>query len=285
MVETPRHALVVEGGGMRGSYAAGAVGRLLFDEGRRYDAIWATSSGAATCAYAVAGQRDGLSIWQDHLHGRRLVKPLRLLTGQDALDLDYLIDTVFRHRVPLDLDALGDAGVPIHVPATDVADGSLRYFDLTRRDPFPVLRAAMSLPGAVTQATHIDDGAYVDGGVVDQMPIHRALDAGADEVTVVLTRPLGHKPKPTGPIGAWLATRPFPGLRQALRDRHRRYARQLRTVAEPPAGVTVHAVHPPRELRIRRWTTSRRRILAAIDQGWHDAQATLDPRPRPTPGS
>lgn len=281
MAETPRTALVVEGGGMRGCYAAGAVGRLLFDEGRRYDAVWATSSGAATVAYGLAGQRDGLSIWQDHLHGRRLVKPLRLLIGRDALDLDYLIDEVFRRRVPLDVKALHAAGVPLHVPVTDVSDGSLRYFDLSRRDPFPVLRAAMSLPGAVTKATPIDGGRYVDGGVVDQLPIHRALDAGADDVTVVLTRPLGYRPRSTGPFGAWLATRPFPGLRAALRDRHHRYARQLATIVHPPDGVTVRAIHPPARLRVRRWTTSRRRILAAIEQGWHDAQASLAPDARP----
>ncbi len=203
MVETPRTALVVEGGGMRGSYAAGAVGRLLFDEDRRYDAVWATSSGSATSAYALAGQRDGLSIWQDHLHGRRLVKPLRLLRGRDALDLDYLVDEVFRRRVPLDVEALHDAGVPLHVPATDVSDGSLRYFDLSRRDPFPVLRAAMSLPGAVTRATRIDDRRYVDGGVIDQLPVHRAVEAGAEEITVVMTRPLGYEPRPARSARGW----------------------------------------------------------------------------------
>lgn len=285
MVETPHNALVIEGGGMRGSYAAGVVGRLLFEEERAYDAVWATSSGAATAAYGLAGQRDGLTIWQDHLHGRRLVNPLRLLTGRDALDLDYLIDEVFRRRVPLDADALHAAGAPLYVPATDVADGSLRYFDLTRRDPFPVLRAAMSLPGAVTRATEIDGRHYVDGGVVDQLPIHQALDAGAEDVTVVLTRPLGHTPKPTGPVGAWLATRSFPGLRHALRQRHRRYARQLATVAAPPPGVQVRTIHPSEELGVRRWTTSRRRILTAIEQGWRDAQAKITPRGRAALGT
>lgn len=277
MAETPRTALVVEGGGMRGSYAAGALGRLMFDEGQRYDAVWATSSGAATAAYGVAGQRAGLSIWQDHLHGRRLVKPARLLAGRDALDLDYLVDEVFRRRVPLDVDALHDAGVPVALPVTDVEDGSVRYLDLARRDPFPVLRAAMSLPGAVTRPARIDGRDYVDGGVVDQLPIHRAIDAGAEEITVVLTRPTGYRPRATGRLGTWLVLRYFPGLRHALSGRHRRYARQLRTLEDPPEDVRIRTVHPPDGLPVKRWTTSRRRILEALDQGWQDAQRSLSP--------
>jgi predicted patatin/cPLA2 family phospholipase len=272
MAETPRTALVVEGGGMRGSYAAGALVELLRQDPHRYDAAWATSSGAASTAYGLAGQPEGINIWRDWLHGRRLVHPLRFVTGRSALDIHYLVDTVFRNQIPLDVPALHANGVPLHVPATDVADGTVRYFDLSRRDPFPVLKAAMALPGAVLEPVPIDDALYVDGGVVDQLPIARALDAGATDLTVVVTRPAADTPRPTGAFGTWLATRRFPGIRHALGQRHRGYTQALALIRRPPDGVRIRVIGPSAPLPVKRWTTSRQRIIAAIEQGLADAQ-------------
>ena len=57
-------ALIVEGGAMRGAWAAGVLA-FLYEQGRRqYDFVYAASSGACSAAYFVAGMyAPGLSIW------------------------------------------------------------------------------------------------------------------------------------------------------------------------------------------------------------------------------
>jgi predicted patatin/cPLA2 family phospholipase len=269
--QTPTTALVVEGGGMRGAYAAGAIVELVQNQRRTYDAIWATSSGAASAAYAVTRQPEGITIWRDHLHGRRLVNPWRLLAARPALDLDYLVDEVFAKRVPLDVQALKRSGTPLIVPATDADDGRANYFDLRRGDPFPILKAAMALPGAIRKPIEIEGQPYVDGGVVDQVPIQKAIDAGATDITVVLTRPASYTPRPMGRLGLRLASGPFPGIRGALMTRHERYLRAMRTLKSPPAGVRVRVVRPRLEMPLKRWTRKRRLLLAAIQAGGEDA--------------
>lgn len=259
---------------MRGAYAAGAIIEL-FQSGVRFDAVWATSSGAASAAYGVAGQAEGINIWRDHLHGRRLVRPLRLLNGRGALDLDYLIDEVFRRRIPLDAARLRASDVPLEVPATDVDSGGVEYFDLRRADPFRVLRAAMSLPGAVVEPVEIDGRRFVDGGVVDQLPIERALSVGVTDATVILTRPASFESRPIGRTALWWATRKFPGLRGTLLRRHEKLGRAMELLRRPPRGVSMRTISPNRPLPVKRWTTRRARLLRGIQRGSEDARAAL----------
>jgi predicted patatin/cPLA2 family phospholipase len=59
-------ALIVEGGAMRGAWAAGVLA-FLYERGRRqYDFVYAASSGACSAAYFVAGMYEpALTIWRE----------------------------------------------------------------------------------------------------------------------------------------------------------------------------------------------------------------------------
>jgi predicted patatin/cPLA2 family phospholipase len=260
---------------MRGAYAAGAMIELYEGKDRPFDAVWATSSGAASAAYALAGQPQGLDIWRHHLHGSRLLSFGRGLRGGPLLDLDYLIEEVFQRQVPLDVEALHASDVPLQVPVTDIQDGTVSYRDLTKEDPFPILRAAMSVPGAVHRPVRIEGRDYLDGGIVDQVPIGRALAAGTRELVCVMTRPIDATPKPVGGVSMRLATRRFPNIRQSLERRHLLYAQELAHLARPPPGVQIHVIHPKPGLRIQRWTRRRARLWDAIAAGRSDTRATL----------
>lgn len=268
---------------MRGAYAAGALSGL-YEAGARFDEVYATSSGAASAAYLIAGQPEGLAIWKDHLHGHRLVHRGKFLLGLQALDLHYLVDEVFHRRIPLDTRRLAAAGVPLWVPTTDIRTGEVRYWDLAHaKDPWALLRAAMSLPGAALESVEIEGAQYVDGGVVDQVPIERALEDGPiGALTVVLTRSERHVAKPTSRLGLFLATRRFPGIRDALLGRHVVYARALRSIELLAKRIPVRVIRPEGGLPVSRWTTKRDRLLAAIEQGARDAERVLSP-PRPAP--
>lgn len=71
--------LVVQGGGMRGIYSAGALHTLdKLGYKDRFQNIWATSSGAINSAYFAAGQiEQNFDVYVRYLANRRFINPLR----------------------------------------------------------------------------------------------------------------------------------------------------------------------------------------------------------------
>ena len=106
--------LVLEGGGMRAGFVAGAL-MALMDRGLTdFDAAVAVSASVPTLAYFAAGQRDEMEmVWRAELNTPKLVcyrnipaVSLALSTKRPVLNIDYLIYDVFKERYPVDLSSI-----------------------------------------------------------------------------------------------------------------------------------------------------------------------------------
>lgn len=260
---------------MRGAYAAGALVGLQ-QAGERFDAVYASSSGACSAAYLAAGQPEGLRIWQEHLDGAKLIRARNLLVGRPLLDLEYLIDEVFAKRVPLDVAKLRAASHPLWITMTDARTGACEYRDLRRVDaPLRLLKATAALPIAYWRVVELEGRSFVDGGMADPIPLRRALEEGATRVTVVLTRPLGYRRPPAKRALTLLGSLPYPGARRTFDTMHERYNDALDLVARPPPGVEVRAIAPPPTLRLSRLMRDADGLRRAVAQGMSDAVRAL----------
>ena len=190
-------ALIVEGGAMRGAWAAGVL-RFLYERGRRqYDFVYAASSGACSAAYFVAGMYEpGLGIWRNQ--ACQVVRKINLLRRKPIIDLAYLVDRVFRQQVPLSVEALQKAPTRFFIVLTDCHTGEPVYFHVCDDRVFAALRATSTMPLATRGYDYVDGHPFADGGVSDPLPIQRALRDGATDITVVLThnQHFRLKPKP-----------------------------------------------------------------------------------------
>ena len=109
-------ALIVEGGAMRGAWAAGVLSFLHERGQRQFDLVYAASSGACSAAYFVTGMFEpGLTIWRDFVCGRKLVCKTNFLRFKPLIDLAYLVDHCFKERVPLCLKALRNASTRFYI--------------------------------------------------------------------------------------------------------------------------------------------------------------------------
>src|ERR1700687_3712214 len=92
-----KSALIVEGGAMRGAWAAGVLA-FLYERGQhRYDLVYAASSGACSAAYLVAEMWEpGLTIWREH--ACKAVRRTNFLRHKPIIDLAYLVDYIFKQH-------------------------------------------------------------------------------------------------------------------------------------------------------------------------------------------
>jgi predicted patatin/cPLA2 family phospholipase len=268
-------ALIVEGGAMRGAWAAGVLA-FLHQKGRhRYDLVYAASSGACSAAYFVAGMWEpALTIW--HGHACHVVRKTNFLRRKPIIDLAYLVDHVCRSHVPLSVEALQQAPTRFFIVLTDCHTGEPVYFPGCDERVFAALRATSSMPLGTRGYDFVDGHPYADGGVSDPIPIQRAIQDGATEITVVLTHKLDLrlKPKPR-----WLGKLAYPEFPQVARvwttAQHLAYNAALDLIRQPPPGIRILAFRPLRPMPVGPLTTAQSRIDAALASGQAEAAEHL----------
>ena len=190
MAEKPVCGLVLSGGGGRGAYECG-VYKGLCECGIQPDILVGTSIGAINAAAIVAGaspedlERMWLAMDTRRVHKRRW-DFWNFFRWRNLLDHSPWERTLLEH---IDFDRIPESPKKLLVTAVDVEAGELRVFtnqDITVRH----VLASCSIP-VVYPWTQIDDVTYWDGGTMANTPLGPAIDAGAEEIYVVLLSQIG----------------------------------------------------------------------------------------------
>lgn len=272
-------ALIVEGGAMRGAWAAGVLA-FLHERGRRqYDLVYAASSGACSAAYFVAGMLEpGLTIWRKL--ACNVVHKTNFLRRKPIIDLAYLVDHVIRQRIPLSVEALQKAPTRFFIVLTDCHTGEPVYFHVRDDRVFAALRATASMPLATRGFDFVDGHPYADGGVSDPIPIRRAIADGATDITVVMTHNPDFLLKPTP---RWLGRLAYPDFPQVARvwtaRQNVNYNTALELMKHPPAGVRIQVFRPLRPLPVGQFTIDQKRIEATLALGHDEAVQQMEAVP------
>jgi len=266
-----RTALIVEGGAMRGAWAAGVLA-FLHETGRRqYDLVYAASSGACSAAYFVADMwGPGLAIWREL--ASNVVRKTNFLRHKPIIDLAYLVDHVIRVHVPLSVEALQKAPTRFHIVLTDCLTGDPVYFHVCDDRVFAALRATSTMPLATRGFDFVDGHPYADGGVSDPIPVRRAIQDGATDITVVLTHNPAFRLKP---IARWLGRVAYPEFPRVARvwtaRQNVNYNAALELMKQPPPGVHIQVFCPLRPMPVGSFTIEPKRIEAALALGHQEA--------------
>ncbi len=126
----------------------------------------------------------------------------------------------------IDYPNLEDAEIPLEVVTTSLTDGRERW--ISSGPAVEAVLASSAIP-SIFPAVTIDGDVLVDGGVVNNVPISRAIEAGCKRIYVLLCGPLHYRPRsPRRPAEAAL-TAFFVAVQ----------ARFVRELASLPPGIEV----------------------------------------------
>jgi len=267
---TPGTAFVLGGGGNLGAVQVGML-RALLEAGISPDVVIGCSVGALNAAglaadATVAGVRRMRETWLgldgDELFPAGRISGLWMLgrKGQ-AIQANSGLRNLIERTLPY--KRLEDAPIPVHVNATSLQSGRGRWF--TSGSAVDAILASAALP-AVFPPVVVDGEAYIDGGVVDNVPISRALALGARRVFVLH---VGNFARPRS-----LPKRPIDVLLQSFSiARNHRF---LAETDEPPSDVELIVLPGVDPGRIRRNDFSRSRDL--MDRAYAAASDFLSGR-------
>jgi len=190
MAEKPVCGLVLSGGGGRGAYECG-VYRGLYEHGIEPQILVGTSIGAINAAAIVAGASpDDLERMWLAMDTRRVHKSRwdfwNFFRWRNLLDHSPWERTLLEH---IDFSRIPESPKKLRVTAVDVEAGELRVFsnrDITAKH----VLASCSIP-VIYPSTQIDHVTYWDGGTMANTPLGPAIDAGAEEIYIVLLSQIG----------------------------------------------------------------------------------------------
>ena len=185
----PETVFVLGGGANLGATQVGML-RALFEHDIRPDAVVGCSVGAVNGAVVAADPSlDGVAqledVWRS-LDGDAICPPGKLnaiwmMTRRyRALEnSDGLRKLLERHLPNRNFE---DNALPLHVVATSLATGSERWF--STGPVVPALLASAAIP-AVFPPVVINGESLVDGAVVNNVPISKAIEEGARRIVVL----------------------------------------------------------------------------------------------------
>jgi NTE family protein len=269
-----RVAFALGGGGHQGAYEVGMLQALLEKEVRP-DLVVGTSVGAlngaaiaADPSLATVGRlRDiWLGLDEDRIFGGSIFAgAANLVRSRTHLHSNKPLRTMIEKLLPA--KTFEDLAVPFQCVAASIERAAEHWF--SEGSLVDAILASAAVPG-VLPPVEIGGEHFVDGGIVNSIPISRAVELGATEIFVLhvgrIERPLT---PPTTPLQVALVA-------FEIARRHR-FARDLATL---PDGVVAHVLptgEPKRvtraqlsELNYRDFKAVSRRI-----QGAHKATAAF----------
>jgi predicted patatin/cPLA2 family phospholipase len=267
---TDKSALVVEGGGMRGIFAAGvlhAFGKVGFDP---FDLYIGVSAGACHLASHLAGQNNrNFDITLRYSLNSKFINPWRFLFGGHLMDLDWMWEqTVANYRLNLKylFDTLRAKNKEYFVVATSIDTGNALYLHPDENTLEHFLKVSSSLPVFYRNILEVNAEKATDGGIADAIPVQEAYLRGATDITVIRSRPSDYVKKQSKLIFILsIYFRKYPRLVEKFRKRAHNYMDAVNFIHHPPEGIRVTELAPPNDVGIGR-TTQNEAVLRATYQ-------------------
>ena len=224
MILDSHTGLVLEGGGMRGVFTAGALD-FLMDKKIYFPYTIGVSAGACNGLSYASRQRGRAKACNiDLLDKYHYIGFRYFFTKRSIMDFDLIFDDFPTRIIPYDYDTYFASPERFVMVTSNCRTGEANYFE-EKHDPVRLLnicRASCSLP-FVCPITHVDGVPMLDGGICDAIPIRKAIADGFDRNVVVLTRNKGYRKDEKEKSLPWFMYRKYPAMRESLRVKNKRY--------------------------------------------------------------
>ena len=157
---------------------------------------------------------------------------------------------------------------------TNCVTGEANYFEekKDKKRVIDIVRASSSLP-FVCPIAYVDGIPMLDGGIVDSIPLQRAIADGYTHNVVVLTRNRGYRKDSKDIRIPAFVYRKYPKLREALSRRCAVYNEQLEMVERMEDEGKIIVIRPLKPVMVDRIEKNVRKLTEFYEEGYACAQA------------
>lgn len=261
--------LVLEGGGMRGVFTSGVLDAFMKHD-IQFKYVVAVSAGACNgLSYISQQPRRARYSNIDMLHQYDYIGLRHLVSQGCIFDPDLLYDKFPNELIPFDWKTYSENPATFEMVVTNCATGRAEYLseknDNNRLQD--ICRATSSLP-YVSKVWMVDGKPMLDGGIVDSIPVERAMATGHEHNVVIMTRNYGYRHTSKDVKIPPFIYKKYPRLRLALSKRVATYNRQLQLVEDLEREGRVEVIRPQRPMDVGRMERNTSRLEKLYEEGF-----------------
>lgn len=272
-----KSALVLEGGGMRGVFTCGVLDYLM-DNKIRFPYAVGVSAGACNGLSYMSHQRGrGKYSNIDLLSKYKYIGIRPLLKRRGLIDQQLLFHRFPNRILPYNYKAYAENPSRFEMVTTDCQTGRACYWEekLDEKRIIDIVKASSSLPYACP-IIYVDGRPMLDGGIVDSIPLQRAIEQGYINCVVVLTRNRGYRKSDKEVIVPHFIYKEYPRLRVALRNRNKVYNEQLELVERLEDEGKIKVIRPLKPIVVDRMETNVRKLTDLYQEGYECAKRIFE---------
>lgn len=261
--------LVLEGGGMRGVFTSGVLDAFM-KHGLYFDYVVAVSAGACNGMSYISRQQGRARFSNiDMLAKYDYIGVRHLVTQGCIFDPVLLYDRFPNELVPFDYDTYFKYAHTFEMVTTNCLTGRAMYMTETsdRQRALDIVRASSSLP-YVSKIVSVDGIPMLDGGIVDSIPVERAMSLGHKRNVVIATRNRGYRNTGRDYKIPHFIYKNYPRLRVALSHRVEVYNRQLEMIERMEDEGSIVCLRPQREMEVGRIEKDTAKLERLYEEGF-----------------
>ncbi len=268
-------ALVLEGGGFRGCYTAGAM-KWLHDNGILFKYSVSISATAVHSFFYLTGRIDEMhEMTVKSVTDPKMIGLSAILTEGNICAFEYMKQ---RYVLPPYRDALKDllnSDIDYEMGVYNMTAQRLEYKNKYDLDPEAnLLKASCTLPIS-GKMTDVNGAKYLDGGIDTMVSVKRAQEKGYDKMLVIVTKDKNYVRKPNGfflTLLLRLVYHNYPDMLATLDKRTEAYYSQMDSVYELEKEGKGILIRPTRDCGVKRFSGSEAQLEEMFQLGWQDME-------------
>lgn len=270
--------LAIQGGGIRGAYAAGAVDVLM--ERELYASFcYGTSAGALVGANYTAHEKGRtLELMLKGMKNPHFASPVQFLKRGNMFNFQWLFKDI-QKDFPFNEKFFFHSDTDFYCVSTNCLTGKPVYFSKNDEEIYPALASSCSLPLYTRRPLLVHEVPCLDGGIVERIPFHKMLEDGVTRILVVATRQKGFRYGDVSKLELDICRdryKNYPQFVEAEIHNHALFNEHMDELEQLEKNGRVTVIWPSSPIDISFFEFREKKIFPLYELGKKDANAILD---------
>ena len=271
-------SLVLEGGTLRPIFSAGVMDALL-DNNIIFPYCIGVSAGITNGFSYFSNQKGrNIEILKKYRNDKRYLGVSNFFKCRSIFGLDFVFDELANKLFPYDFNALSNYKGKVLIGVTNANTGKTEYLDGKIKDEkYMALRATCAIP-LLFPSIKINGNEYYDGGLLDPIPIKKALEDGNEKHLIILTHPKNYKKTlgKSNKLASKIVGRKYPKLKDSFLTRHIKYNDTVKFCEELERDGKALIIRPSEEESIESFEKDVCKLEKAYNAGYNACIKNLE---------